>query len=74
MPDVKATVNFQFLYDLTEDPYQLNNLATISEYLPILNELSALLIQELEGSEDPLMTVGADAFSQSPYYGAVNSQ
>ncbi len=47
------------LYNVTDDPFCLNNLAGISEYAAIENELKEKLMSELQRSKDPRV-VGPD--------------
>ncbi len=55
------------LYDLRKDPDQLNNVAGLSEYAEIQEQLSKRLIDELRATEDPRVIGGGEAFDTYPY-------
>ncbi|MFC1552018.1 sulfatase [Candidatus Latescibacterota bacterium] len=55
------------LYDLQNDPDQLNNVAQDRNYKDIRKELSNLLISELKASADPRVIGGGEKFDQYPY-------
>jgi len=57
------------LYDLRNDPGELNNVADKPEYAKVKNELSAALITELKATGDPRIVGGADAFDKYAFYG-----
>lgn len=57
------------LYDCRKDPEQLVNLADDPEYSAIKEELSSLLLDQLEITGDPRVLGGGDAFDQVPYLG-----
>jgi N-sulfoglucosamine sulfohydrolase len=57
------------LYDCASDPGQLVNLAGDPAYEDVREELSALLMQQLEKTGDPRVTGGAEVFDQVPYLG-----
>lgn len=56
------------MYLLTTDPYQLDNLANSAEYSALRGQLSDRLHSYLTQSEDPVLSVGNDAFSAYPSY------
>lgn len=56
------------LYLLTEDPYQLNNLAGSEQYTELKEQLSQQLLNHLRNTNDPLLDEGVDAFSDFPSY------
>jgi len=55
------------LYDLSEDPACLNNLAEDEAYRSLLEELKEQLYTELEQQQDPRMLGNGDIFDQYPY-------
>lgn len=55
------------LYDLREDPHQLDNVADEPAYEAIRDHLSGILMQELAATEDPRITGGGEAFDTYPY-------
>ena len=57
------------LYDLREDPDQLNNVADDTEYAGVKAKLSAQLMQVMEETNDPRLT---DAFDFQPYMPRLN--
>lgn len=57
------------LYDCRNDPGQLVNLADRPEYREVREEMTALLLEELEKTEDPRVVGGAELFDQVPYLG-----
>jgi len=75
-PDVKRYYEMSFakrpaeeLYDMTADPYQLNNLADDPEYAEVKAELWSTLEAELKATEDPRIFGKGDAFEEYPYFG-----
>ncbi len=56
------------LYDLRNDPDQLNNVAYKSDYLSIKNKLNKQLLKELLESEDPRVTSNGEIFDRYPYH------
>ena len=62
------------LYDLAEDPGQINNLAGKPRYAKMQKELSTQLKQRLVRTEDP-RALGLDApWDFYPYYGAMRNK
>lgn len=59
------------LYDLKEDPHQVNNVASLAVHAETKDRLSSLLMRELEASGDPRVIGGADAFDTYPYFGGI---
>ena len=57
------------LYDLAQDPHQLRNVATDPAYAKTRRELEALLMAELEATNDPRVVGGAERLEAYPYYG-----
>ena len=53
------------LYDLSKDPFQMNNLAGNPEYETVRKNLRAELMGELKANKDPRLT--NDAFDSPPY-------
>ena len=56
------------LYDLGNDPDQLNNVAGESEYRTVRDHLLNLLKSELRALEDPRMFGEGDKFDEYPYH------
>lgn len=56
------------LYDVSNDPDQMHNLAGLSAYEDIKNELRAQLLSELKDNDDPRLN--DDAFDRPPYVDA----
>ena len=57
------------LYDCSNDPEQLINLANDPGYAEIKEELAALLMEQLEFTGDPRIKGEGDQFDAYPYYG-----
>jgi hypothetical protein len=57
------------LYDLHQDPNQLNNVADNPAYAKVKEELAARLTAELKATGDPRMVGNGDVFDTYPYYG-----
>ena len=57
------------LYDCRKDPEQLVNLSDDEDYATIREELSALLMEQLEATGDPRVLGGGDEFDEVPYLG-----
>ncbi|MBN2137915.1 MAG: sulfatase-like hydrolase/transferase [Sedimentisphaerales bacterium] len=57
------------LYDLREDPHQLNNVADQAEYLDVKMKLAATLTEKLKATKDPRVLGNGDIFDKYPYYG-----
>jgi arylsulfatase A-like enzyme len=57
------------LYDLRADPYQLVNLAAMSEHEEQRHALAELLGRELAATGDPRASGEGEAFDAYPYYG-----
>ncbi len=55
------------LYDMENDPYQLNNIADQKDYTDIKNQLKEQLFDELEKSQDPRVIGGGEKFDSYPY-------
>ncbi|MFT5905074.1 MAG: N-sulfoglucosamine sulfohydrolase [Cryomorphaceae bacterium] len=53
------------LYDLRQDPFQMNNLASNPEYEPVRKKLRSELMAELMANNDPRLN--DDAFDRSPF-------
>jgi len=60
------------LYNLLNDPYQLNNLAALPEFEQTKLVLADRLQQVLAESEDPVVSGNVDTFNQYPYFGATD--
>jgi uncharacterized sulfatase len=56
------------LYDLRNDPGELNNVADKPEYATVRDKLAATLMSELKATNDPRVIGGADAFDNYPFY------
>ena len=74
-PGVKELFNLAFekrpeeeLYDLREDPYQLNNVAYEEEYAQKKAELNLQLIQYLTATQDPRVVDGEMKWIGSEYF------
>tara|TARA_B100001093_G_scaffold267707_1_gene256054 strand:+ start:1875 stop:3368 length:1494 start_codon:yes stop_codon:yes gene_type:complete len=62
------------LYDLTEDPAQINNLAGKPKYAEVQKDLSVQLKQRLVSTEDP-RALGLNApWDYYPYYGTMRNK
>ena len=57
------------LYDLGKDPGQMNNVAELTEYAAVKQELAAMLRVELKATKDPRILGNGDVFDTYPYYG-----
>jgi N-sulfoglucosamine sulfohydrolase len=57
------------LYDLRNDPGQLNNVADNPDYVAIKEKLAADLMGELAATGDPRVLGEGDVFDNYPYYG-----
>jgi len=75
-PDVKPLFERAFqkrpaeeLYDLREDPEQLDNVADRAEYASVRSKLASTLTAELLATKDPRSLDRGDAFDRYPYYG-----
>ncbi|UCD51021.1 MAG: sulfatase [Phycisphaerales bacterium] len=75
-PDVKRLFELAFekrpaeeLYDLRQDPDQLNNVADRPEYVTVKNKLASTLMAELTDTKDPRVQGRGDVFDRYPYYG-----
>ena len=55
------------LYDLGEDPWQLENVASNPKYAKVKAELSSALMSELAATKDPRVVDGGDAFDKYPW-------
>ncbi len=58
------------LYDLSRDPYQLENLARRSEYAGRKETLRATLERWMKKTKDPRAFGGDDSWDRYPYFGA----
>jgi len=56
------------LYDLEEDPHQMNNLAGRAEYQPLKQHLRRTMMAELEALEDPRVLGEGDQFDEYEYF------
>ena len=62
------------LYDLADDPGQINNLAGKPKYAEVQKDLSVQLKQRLVSTEDP-RALGLDApWDYYPYYGTMRNK
>jgi len=59
------------LYDLAEDPDQLNNVAGERRYARVKKKLADTLMAELKATKDPRVLGKGDAFDKYPYYGSL---
>ena len=59
------------LYDLQEDPAQLNNVAALPKYAKVKSKLAAALMAELKATKDPRVLGNGDIFDTYPYYGGM---
>ena len=59
------------LYELGEDPEQLNNVADRTEFAGVRDELLKQLEAELRASADPRVIGGAERFDGYPYFGSM---
>jgi len=57
------------LYHITNDPYQINNLANNQDYQTTKHHLRKQLIEELEKTKDPRVTGNGQTFDKPPYAG-----
>jgi N-sulfoglucosamine sulfohydrolase len=60
------------LYNIPNDPYQLNNLAARPEFDQTKLALADLLQQVLADSDDPVISGDVNTFIQHPYYGVTD--
>jgi N-sulfoglucosamine sulfohydrolase len=58
------------LYDLSEDPHQLTNVAGLAEYAASKKELRAALDRWMKETSDPRASSEADPWDKYPYFGA----
>jgi arylsulfatase A-like enzyme len=58
------------LYDLSKDPYQLQNVAADRTYAATLRELSQALEKKLRETRDPRVIGGGERFDEFPFLGA----
>lgn len=58
------------LYDLSQDPHQMNNVAGRASYAAAQERLRATLDQWMSDTSDPRATDGKARFDEMPYYGA----
>jgi len=56
------------LYDLSEDPHQIKNVAGRDGYQEVLNRLSSRLENRLKAMDDPRETDRTPEFDEYPYY------
>jgi N-sulfoglucosamine sulfohydrolase len=61
------------LYNVTNDPFCLNNLAGDETYAALKAELSTEMTQKLTQQEDPRILGNGDIFDNYPYQGAVQN-
>lgn len=57
------------LYDLQQDPDQLNNVANVPSYAETRKALAAALAEELKATGDPRVLGNGDVFDRYRYYG-----
>ena len=74
LPEIKPFFDLSFarrpaeeLYDLSDDPFQLRNLAAHDAYRTIKSELAELLLSELRRTGDPRAEEGPAPFDAYPY-------
>jgi hypothetical protein len=58
------------LYDLSQDPHQMNNVAGRASYAAAQERLRATLDQWMSDTSDPRASDGKARFDEMPYYGA----
>lgn len=57
------------LYDMVNDPWQMNNLVNNPVYAEVFEKLSEQLYEELKASNDPRVIGGGENFDNYPYTG-----
>jgi len=57
------------LYDLSQDPHQINNVAADPKYAETKRQLSARLMKLLNATGDPRAVGRGEEFDEYPYYG-----
>ncbi|MEM9479331.1 MAG: sulfatase [Verrucomicrobiota bacterium] len=57
------------LYDLKNDPHQMNNVAGEEKFAEVKADLEARLMAELKSAEDPRLAEGKSIFDAPPYVG-----
>lgn len=57
------------LYQIIDDPFQMNNLANNPDYLTSKNQLRKQLLEELKKTKDPRVTGDGQTFDKPPYAG-----
>lgn len=57
------------LYDLKQDPGQIENVARWIDYQPVKKQLKKLMIRALRASKDPRSFGHGDQFDRFPYFG-----
>jgi hypothetical protein len=62
------------LYDVTKDPYQMNNLSDNPHYQDVLGDLKRELMQYLQKTYDPRIEVRDSVFVNTPYFGLINQK
>jgi arylsulfatase A-like enzyme len=79
-PDTKRLYELSFakrpaeeLYDLREDPHQMNNVADQQKYASIKERLKNQLMQRLKATDDPRATDQTVKFDDYPYHGGFPS-
>jgi len=55
------------LYDISKDPFQINNLADDPDYIEVKNKLRKQLLDELRATGDPRVTGDGMTFERMPY-------
>lgn len=55
------------LYNIANDPFQVNNLAADPEFAIVKNEMNKQLISELKATGDPRVTGDGQTFEKMPY-------
>ncbi len=58
------------LYDIKNDPFCMNNLATESKYAKVIKKMNKEMAKKLIKQEDPRMVGNGDIFDNYPYSGA----
>jgi arylsulfatase A-like enzyme len=62
------------LYDIRNDPFELNNLAGDPAYASVMNRLRDQLMDQLQRTGDPRVHGHGDSFDEYPYYGVMESE
>lgn len=65
---------FEELYNLRDDPYELNNVADDPNYRDVLKSLRNQLMTQLRLTQDPRVLGNGDIFDKFPYYGPMENK